>query len=55
MTFRSLLYAIARGMGDAHAISRGPQAIEKRLERRVLGRFFSRIMRARALTADDGS
>jgi hypothetical protein len=46
MTFRSVLYSVARGMGDARAISRGPVAVEKRIERRVLGRFFSRIIRA---------
>jgi hypothetical protein len=46
VTFRSLVYTVARGMGDARAVSRGPVAVEKRIERRVLGRFFSRIMRA---------
>ncbi|HLY05516.1 MAG TPA: hypothetical protein VKR31_07200 [Rhizomicrobium sp.] len=46
MSLRSILYAIARGMGDARAVSRGPRAIEKRVERRVLGRLFSRIIGA---------
>jgi hypothetical protein len=46
MNLRSLLYGIARGMGDARAIERGPQAIEKRILRRVLGRFFGSIIRA---------
>ena len=46
MSFRGVLYTIARGMGDARAVSRGPVAIGKRIERRVLGHFFSRIMRA---------
>jgi hypothetical protein len=45
MNLRSILYGIARGMGDARAISRGPVAIEKRVERRFLGRFFSMLMR----------
>ena len=46
MTFRGFLYAWARGIGDGRAISRGPAAIGKRIERRVLGRFFSRVIRA---------
>ena len=46
MSLRSTLYALARCMGDAKAVSRGPRAIEKRVERRVLGRLFSRIIRA---------
>lgn len=43
---RGILYALARGMGDARAVSRGPRAIEKRVERRLLGRFFSMLIRA---------
>jgi hypothetical protein len=46
MSLRGLLYGIARGMGDARAIERGPRAIGKRIERRLLGRFFSRLIRA---------
>lgn len=46
MSLRSILYRAARGMGDARAVSRGPRAVEKRVERRLLGRFFSRIIRA---------
>lgn len=46
MNFRRFLYSLARGMGDASAVSRGPRAIEKRVERRVLGRLFSRVIRA---------
>jgi len=45
MSLRSIMYAIARGMGDAKAASRGPKAIEKRVQRRVLGRLFSRVIR----------
>ena len=43
---RSFLYALARGLGDLRAVQRGPRAVEKRIERRVLGRFFSRLMNA---------
>ena len=46
VSLRGVLYALARGMGDARAVSRGPRAIEKRVERRVLGRLFSRLIRA---------
>lgn len=46
MNLRSILYGVARGMGDAKAVSRGPRAIEKRVERRLLGRFFSMLIRA---------
>lgn len=44
MSLRSILYAVARGMGDAKAVQRGPRAIGKRIERRVLGRAFSRLI-----------
>jgi hypothetical protein len=45
MSMRCVLYALACGMGDARAVSRGPRAIEQRVERRLLGRFFSRLIR----------
>lgn len=45
MSLRGFLYSLARGMGDARAVSRGPKAIEKRVERRTLGRLFSKIIR----------
>ena len=41
---RSTLYRIARAIGDAKAITRGPRPIVKRIERRTLGRLFSRII-----------
>jgi len=41
---RSALYRAARLLGDAHAAVRGPQAIGKRMERRMLGRLFSRLI-----------
>jgi len=43
---RSALYRAARLIGDANAAARGPRAIGKRIERRALGRLFSRIIRA---------
>jgi hypothetical protein len=46
MSVRSILYDLARGIGDARAVSRRPRAIEKRGERRNLGRLFSRVIRA---------
>ena len=46
MSMRGVLYALARGMGDARAVERGPRAIGKRIERRLLGRFFSRLISA---------
>jgi hypothetical protein len=45
-SFRSGLYTLARFLGDLNAISRGPKAIEKRVERRILGRAASRIINA---------
>jgi hypothetical protein len=40
MNLRSILYGLARGMGDARAVSRGPRAVENRIERRLLCRLF---------------
>ena len=44
MNLRSFLYLAAKAMGDAKAISKGPEAIVKRTERRLLGRLASRII-----------
>lgn len=44
LVMRAILYRLARAMGDAKAISKGPRAVGKRVERRILGRFFSRIV-----------
>jgi hypothetical protein len=41
---RFVLYAVARGMEDAKAIRRGPRAIGKRIELRIPGRAFSRLI-----------
>jgi len=38
MTARSFAYALARVLGDYHAIRRGPRAIGKRLANRLIGR-----------------
>lgn len=43
---RSWLYRLVRAMGDVAAIRRGPRAIGKRMERRVLGRIAGRIIGA---------
>ncbi len=42
---RSLLYESARLLGDANAMSKGPEAIEKRIVRRVVGREAANMMR----------
>jgi len=48
-SLRRGLYTLARLMGDANAISRGPSAIGKRMIRkyayRSLSRFLNRILR----------
>lgn len=41
---RSLLYSIARAIGDAKAVSKGPRAIVKREERKILGRLASKVI-----------
>ena len=41
---RSLLYKLARAIGDAKAVSKGPTKIVKRVERRLLGGMFSKLM-----------
>jgi hypothetical protein len=40
---RTVLYAIARALGDYQAIKRG--RVARRLQRRTLGRLLSRIFR----------
>jgi hypothetical protein len=42
MSTRGWLYFIARAMGDAKAVSKGPVAIEKRIVRRMVGKAVSR-------------
>lgn len=39
MNLRSMLYKTARVMGDVKAVSKGPDATVKRIERRALGRL----------------
>ncbi len=38
MTLRTLLYRLARLLGDLNALHRGPRAVAKRMVRRALGR-----------------
>ncbi|MGB9664506.1 MAG: hypothetical protein ACPL25_06270 [Ignavibacteria bacterium] len=40
---RSILYLIARILGDVNAVQKGK--IGQRIGRRVLGKFFGRLMR----------
>jgi hypothetical protein len=39
------LYRGARVLGDIKAVERGPQAVERRMVRRWLGRLFGRLLR----------
>jgi hypothetical protein len=41
---RSLLYTLARLLGDISAVRRGPEAMVKRLARRQAGRMTSRVL-----------
>ena len=40
--FRSILYTLARLLGDLNAIIQGPQAMMKRAARRTAGRITAR-------------
>ena len=42
---RSAMYQSAKILGDIEAVSKGPKAVEKRVKRRLFGKFFGRIMR----------
>jgi len=42
---RSLLYLTARLLGDAKAVSQGPEATGRRIIRRMAGKVTSRILR----------
>jgi len=44
MSIRSLLYALARLMGDLNAIQRGPNAMFKRVVRKAALRTTSRAV-----------
>ena len=46
MNLRSLLYALARGLGDARAGSRGPRAIEKQVQQPPGGSLYGGLIRA---------
>jgi hypothetical protein len=41
---RSFLYQLARAIGDAKAIQKGPTKFVKRVERRLVGKLFSRLL-----------
>lgn len=41
---RSLLYTLARLLGDANAVSKGPAAVAKRIVRKAAWRSFGSIM-----------
>jgi len=42
---RSLLYGLARFLGDVHAVSKGPGAVAKRAARRAAGRTTARALK----------
>lgn len=44
MKLRSLLYTMARRLGDVNAVRRGPTAIVKRVVRKVAGRIAGRTI-----------
>jgi len=41
---RSLLYGLARLLGDINAVSRGPGAVAKRAVRRAAGKALGRVL-----------
>jgi hypothetical protein len=41
---RAVLYTLARILGDASAVRKGPNAILKRLARRQAGRMTARVL-----------
>jgi hypothetical protein len=41
-SFRSLLYRLARLLGDVNAVEKGK--VPQRVERRIVGRFTARIL-----------
>jgi hypothetical protein len=41
---RSMLYALARLLGDIQAVRRGPNAVAKRFARRASGKFTGRML-----------
>lgn len=45
-SLRTLLYALARLLGDVQAVRKGPRAIGKRLARKALGRAAGRAIGA---------
>jgi hypothetical protein len=45
MSFNSLLYKLLRISNDVNAIQRGPNAIGRRIGRKMVGRLAGKIMR----------
>lgn len=41
---RSVLYSLARFLGDVQAISKGPEAVVKRAARRAVGRATTKAL-----------
>jgi hypothetical protein len=41
---RSWFYRVARLLGDINAVQHGPQAIERRVERRLVGKLAGRFL-----------
>jgi hypothetical protein len=41
---RSWLYWAARLLGDAQAVEKGPHGIERRIERRLVGKMAGRVL-----------
>lgn len=44
MNFRGFLYFLARGIGDANAVQKGPKATQKRIGRRIVGKLTGRLI-----------
>ncbi|MCX7668318.1 MAG: hypothetical protein N2Z84_05255 [Atribacterota bacterium] len=42
---RSGLYQSARVMGDIEAVAQGPEAVARRIARRIIGKAFGRMLR----------
>ena len=41
---RSLLYKLAKWLGDINAAAKGPNAVQKRIGRRIAGKVTSRTL-----------
>ncbi len=43
-SMRGILYRVARLLGDVEAVEKGPRAIGRRFERRLVGKGAGRLM-----------